>query len=365
MHDFIGTSYIAYTLYIFAMLTSKYRSVRNVVLLDMCTTLVIAGITILTVMYTIRGLRYATRVMKTVKRALTYTPSNNYEDINKHHKLDDASKSIISVQLKSDSVDWYSARYVIQLIQRFTSVSCRKDKVISNDYDDLGFKLLCTIGQRNVVGIAGLYGTRLWIALRGAHTPHEFQKMAKLSQQPVKVSSSFCDRANLTTLFHSGLVDLYQHIKADIEDILNSGVMRTCTSIVVGGYSMGSGLATLTALHIESMYPGMCTTYLVGGPRIANHAMARQIQLILNERIVRIVNEDDLICNVPLVNWPDLSSPNGIVEYTHVGKVGLLFYAYKGSLTLSHGIQNYLDAIEAAAKGPSVLSKIEVGELSL
>ena len=347
------------------MLTTKYRRSRNVVMLDICTTLIIAGITILTVVYTIRGLHYATRVSRTVNRALTYTPSSDYDDIHTYHKLDDASKSIISIQLKSDSVDWYSARYVIQLIQRFTAVSCRKDKVISSDYDDLGFKLLCTIGQGNIVGIAGLYGTTLWIALRGAHTPYEFQKMTKFSQQPVKISSEFCDRANLVTLFHSGLGDLYQHVKSDIEDILHSGAMKTCTSIVVGGYSMGSGLATLAALHIESMYPGICTTYLAGGPRIANHAMARQIQLILNDRIVRIVNEDDLICNIPLVNWPDLSSPNGIVEYTHVGKVGLLFYAYKGSLTLSHGIKNYLDAIEAATKGPSVLSKIKVCDLSL
>lgn len=321
----------------------KYRNLYNAVLLDVFITLAVAGIAIFTAACTIRGLRYTTRIGKTIGRALTCTPTDQGGG-DSHYKLDDVSKSKTFLQLKSDIVDWYAAQYVFRLVQRFT-ISCQNGKVFSCEYEDMGFELLCTIGQHNVVGIAGRHDNTLWIALRGAHTPYEFQKMTQLSQQFVKVTSNFCDRANLETLFHSGLVDLYSHIKSDIEGILSSDVMKTCTSIVVGGFSMGSGLATLAALHIEHVCPGICSVFLAGSPRMANRAMARQIQLIMRGRIVRIVNEDDLICTLPLVNWPDLTSPNGILEYTHVGNVGLLFHSYKGSLTLSHGIQNYVDAV--------------------
>ena len=334
------------------MSSSKTEVLRRTVLANILSTVIASAVMVVVISQVIRGLRYATSVWSTLQRSAI----SPIDASSQHENVDDADKSTIHMQMHDRSLDWRSAHYVASVLHRFMTMTCTKNTVKSSDYQDMGLDIVSTIGMSPVLGIAGIHGDTLWIAMRGAQTIEELKTMSVCSQQRVLVSTGFCDRSNIHTLYHRGLLSTYGRIASDIDRLIRSDEMKMCKSVVIGGFSMGAGLAPLIALHIENRIPDKTRVFLMGSPRSANHATARQIQMIMKDRIVRVVNEDDMICSVPLVNWPDSSTRCGHCEYAHIGKVGMLFNVYKGNFAKTHSISNYLEAIDLTLRGPSVLS---------
>lgn len=253
------------------------------------------------------------------------------------------------VHMFNPEVDWRSALFVALIMRHFIDC-CQRNRVTPEGLErETGARLLCTLaGGDTVFGLAATRGDTLWIALRGAHTSRELRCMSKMSQgQALLPPAAQGGEGAALLLFHSGLLGMYERLRRDVRRLLTSAEMSRCARVVVGGYSMGAGLATLLALDIEDAYPGKCITFLMGNGRVSDPAMSRHVSRQLGDRVVRVVSDDDVFCSVPPVNWP--GGDGKVAEYVHVGTVGLLFDAYQGNILQTHRFANYLDAIAQVA----------------
>jgi len=77
------------------------------------------------------------------------------------------------------------------------------------------------------------------------------------------------------------------------------------TEIYITGHSLGAGLATLAALHIQKLAEKYQTSpaiklYTFASPRVGNETFARHFDLSHSLKSYRIINSEDLIQSVPL-----------------------------------------------------------------
>ena len=123
--------------------------------------------------------------------------------------------------------------------------------------------------------------------------------------------------------------------------------------VVLCGFSMGSGLAVLSALDLEPQFPGQLRLFLLGMPRFVNPTLAAVVDCAFEGKVFRFVNEADFLTTLPFAAWPNLShltktkkiGDGHVLEYCHVGTIALLFDASHGLLRFNHQLHTYMQAI--------------------
>lgn len=108
-------------------------------------------------------------------------------------------------------------------------------------------------------------------------------------------------------------VDLiWPQVIQGLRDIRANGTRR----LFVGGHSLGAGMsqAAVSRLAFEPGGFDVCAVYNFGGPRALDVTAAMQYNQRLGARTFRVVNNHDIVCEVPLE----------VMGYAHVGQLRLM-----------------------------------------
>ncbi|XP_038683964.1 phospholipase A(1) DAD1, chloroplastic-like [Tripterygium wilfordii] len=157
---------------------------------------------------------------------------------------------------------------------------------------------IARLGRRDVV-----------IAFRGTATCLEWLENLRATLSPVhdNVQSS---HGKPGPMVESGFLSLYDSGTAtspSLRDMLREEIKRLLQSygdeplsLTVTGHSLGAALATLAAHDIKTAFKRapLVTVISFGGPRVGNRCFRRQLEK-QGTKVLRIVNDDDLITKVP------------------------------------------------------------------
>lgn len=129
---------------------------------------------------------------------------------------------------------------------------------------------------------------------------------------------------------HRGFWDLYRKINQQIYKSLNE-YNKENTQILITGISLGGALGTICSLDLhEQNISQDITNYSFGSPRILNTVGAKYYDS-LNINSYRIVNECDILCNIPFA----------FNNYTHVDKV--IYFKINNRGLIANHVDSYLE----------------------
>ncbi|XP_038708058.1 phospholipase A(1) DAD1, chloroplastic-like [Tripterygium wilfordii] len=166
---------------------------------------------------------------------------------------------------------------------------------------------IARLGRRDVV-----------IAFRGTATCLEWLENLRATLSPVHsgkpgpmVESGFL------SLYYSGnstSLSLRDMVREEIKRLLQSYGGEPL-SLTITGHSLGAALATLAAYDIKKAFKRapLVTVISFGGPRVGNRSFRRQLEKH-GTKVLRIVNDDDLITKIPGFVINDDVSKNGDVH---------------------------------------------------
>jgi triacylglycerol lipase len=165
------------------------------------------------------------------------------------------------------------------------------------------------------------------IALRGVQTESEMATGATAFQigfgSEGKVHAGFY-------LIYQGLIDQIRQAADQFDPEL---------PCYLTGYSLGSAVAVLAAATLAKETPlkNQIQVYTYAGPRVGDPAFAQAYNQLV-PRTYRVVNQADIVTNLPLENFRgDL--------YTHVGQE-LAYSLQCGNFDRNHTIRNYRQAVD-------------------
>jgi hypothetical protein len=114
---------------------------------------------------------------------------------------------------------------------------------------------------------------------------------------------------------HRGFYDRFNEIKSPTLTFLKKAQQQLPDGdIVISGHSMGGAVATLFASYLKDFMkitPDYIYTY--GSPRVGDGTFAKYIDKQFGDRIVRVMNEWDMVSDLPPM----------ILDYRHTGKLVL------------------------------------------
>ncbi len=181
------------------------------------------------------------------------------------------------------------------------------------------------------------------IAFRGTQTQAEWVQNLRAVQQEYR---------DLITgksygLVHRGFMDI---VRQKIGNSLLEVVQQLDPTIpcYITGHSLGSAIATLTALEIALNVPQMreqIQLYTYAAPRVGNSDFA-QVHNSLIPNSYRIVNQGDF---VPLIPPVKINKPDSKAEYAHLGQKWAFLSQY-GDVLLNHIVDTYSQAIAAESE---------------
>ena len=176
------------------------------------------------------------------------------------------------------------------------------------------------------------------IAFRGTQTKAEWVQNLRAVQQEYR---------DLITgksygLVHRGFMDI---VRQKIGNSLLEVVQQLDPTIpcYITGHSLGSAIATLTALEIALNVPQMreqIQLYTYAAPRVGNSDFT-QAHNSLIPNSYRIVNQGDF---VPLIPPVKINKPDSNAEYAHLGQKWAFLTQY-GDVLLNHIVDTYSQAI--------------------
>lgn len=110
---------------------------------------------------------------------------------------------------------------------------------------------------------------------------------------------------------HRGFANSVELIWSDIMKCLNNVYLGKKKRLFIAGHSLGAGMSQIAASKLEfkeGLHP--TAIYNFGCPRALNFEGAKQYNQRLGSRTYRVVNNNDIVCNVPLE----------ILGFSHVGQ---------------------------------------------
>lgn len=156
-----------------------------------------------------------------------------------------------------------------------------------------------------------------------------------------------------TVMLHFGFVSAYAGIRASVRDALAAVHATTpIRSLYITGHSLGGALAALTAFDMAGSppAPGGFTDmrlYTFASPRVGNPAFSRAMSAFTAPAagpitsLYAVVNEDDLVPQLPPSVIPDLLDPSSLYYYCAIGNV-VLFRENWLSITHNHTLPIYV-----------------------
>ena len=133
------------------------------------------------------------------------------------------------------------------------------------------------------------------------------------------------------------LLQMYNKIKSQI---LARIIGNKEASILVTGHSTGGALASLLHLDLANRGFGKVTSYTFGSPRVGNIAVAERLDALA--RCVRVANDADIVCSMPLATMPNIQEYDLVTTYQHGGQTER-FVDTRGSLAECHSLRTYMD----------------------
>ena len=110
---------------------------------------------------------------------------------------------------------------------------------------------------------------------------------------------------------HQGFKESVEIIWGDIKKCLEDEFVGKSRKLFVGGHSLGAGMSQVAVSKLEfEMNIRPTAIYNFGCPRAFNENGAAKYNEVLKARTFRVVNNDDLVCNIPF-RW---------MKYFHVGR---------------------------------------------
>ncbi|KAJ8774464.1 hypothetical protein K2173_016910 [Erythroxylum novogranatense] len=205
------------------------------------------------------------------------------------------------------------------------------------------------------------------IALRGTSTCLEWAE--NMRAQLVEYPQDCCDKETEPDQGQSkvecGFLSLYKTRGVQVPSLAESveeEVKRLVElykgeplSITVTGHSLGAALAILVGDELSTCSPSMppIAVFSFGGPRVGNRGFANQINENNNVKVLRIVNNQDVITRVPglpmMEGFDDNITP---LAYTHVGTELLVdskmspYLKPNADVACCHDLEAYLHLVD-------------------
>jgi hypothetical protein len=165
------------------------------------------------------------------------------------------------------------------------------------------------------------------IALRGTSTCLEWAE--NMRAQLVEMPGDH-DPTEIQPKVECGFLSLYKTCGANVPSLAESVVEEVKRlielykgedlSITVTGHSLGAALALLVGDELSTCAPQVppIAVFSFGGPRVGNKGFANQINA-KKVKVLRIVNNQDLITRVPGIPMVEELNDNMPLAYAHVG----------------------------------------------
>ncbi len=158
------------------------------------------------------------------------------------------------------------------------------------------------------------------LVFRGTKLPQDW--MTDLACTPVRFDWVFTSAPAIGEI-HAG----FGHCLADkLSDILAALSSRDLTKpLLITGHSLGGALAALAGAYFSvlgSSVPPVSAIYTFGQPRIGLHDFCNTYGRLINGKLVRFVNKQDLVPRVPFRNW-DYSDEGTLIHFDSSGKPSL------------------------------------------
>jgi hypothetical protein len=130
--------------------------------------------------------------------------------------------------------------------------------------------------------------------------------------------------------------------------------------LLITGHSLGGALAALTGACftvLGSSVPTVSAIYTFGQPRIGLHDFCNTYSRILAGKLVRFVNQQDLVPRVPFRGW-DYSDEGTMIHFDSAGKP--LIQSPEWQSFLARSLQSLEDFVEMASH-----VRVDVGDHSM
>lgn len=182
----------------------------------------------------------------------------------------------------------------------------------------------------------------LYIIFRGTMTQDEWY--CDLQTQQSVYSLDLEDSLKPEASVHYGFLKVYQSIQAEICAQISDHALHA-KNIFIAGYSLGAALATFLSLDLYRILPSKfpLVLYTFASPRVGNHTFADLINN--NITVFRVVNQADMVTDLPLVVMPNCDHSKEPYYYQHVG-TPILFFENMGSWKQNHHLNTYLFPLE-------------------
>lgn len=221
--------------------------------------------------------------------------------------------------------------------------------------------------DNNIIGAVFTSADIIWIVFRGTRTKEEWNKDLMFQQVSYPHTSFFPTTKKFLTnttagydaqirrvqqasdvffegFIHEGFLDIYNCIRQQILDLLPS--FETQTYLVTAGHSLGAALATILSSDRDVLaIKTHIVCYTFGGPKVGNTTFTNFVNTQTQNLYFRVVNEDDIICDLPPSVSPNFkTNADDVFLYSHAGGSNVTrFQDNRGALLYNHQMQTYLD----------------------
>ena len=203
-----------------------------------------------------------------------------------------------------------------------------------------GFTLVRTLNDKYGDMFIGLWTTsqsnsvQLYVVVRGTQTESEWKKDLEASQvvwptEPCQV--------------HKGFLDVYNQNRMELLESINS---IKPSFIVFTGHSLGAAVATLASVDMATTkltVDPIMVSYVFASPRVGNVEFSTFADS--NVKLYRIVNNADLVNDLPFPVHPNIRGKHIPFIYQHAG-TAVTFDINWGSIMNNHLIPIYKNCLE-------------------
>ena len=199
--------------------------------------------------------------------------------------------------------------------------------------------LINTVESKNICWITqNSDKSQTWIVFRGTHNAVEWERDFDTVQVPF---------FNNGDLVHRGFNNIYESIKTQIRDILNS---IQSTTLIISGHSLGAALGILLTADLirdPLVVRPSIRTYVFAPPKVGNTKFVNNVTNAIGATIMDfycVANKHDIIPTLPLSVEPNFNDPENPNLYEQFALY--TFSENWGSLLLNHSMPIYIKNID-------------------
>ncbi|MBI9100928.1 MAG: lipase family protein [Spirochaetales bacterium] len=186
------------------------------------------------------------------------------------------------------------------------------------------------------IGFIASHKSNVYLVFRGTSTTKEWLRDLNLHLSHFKYKNGVS--------VHEGFNDLYELFRENIFKTL-SGLKGK--KLYITGHSLGSALATLTAMDIAcNMDIKLPRVYTFASPRVGDRKFSKEYNIFYKDRSFRIANTCDLVVSMPLP-VPFLGFIGGYFTHT---QAALEFTHQFEDLDKNHSLDTYLAFLKSTPR---------------